>query len=80
MKILLRILFVIFIIWMFVGGYLEYTKHPKGPIVMGLGVLFLSFVLMPTFIYWRYRRKYKKYIIKDDLFFSNKEKKDPVSN
>ena len=29
---------------MFVGGYLEYTKHPKGPIVMGLGVLFLSFV------------------------------------
>ena len=78
MKILLRILFLIFIVWMLVGGYLEYTKHPKGPIVMGLGVLFLSFVLMPTFIYWRYRHgKYKKYIIKDDLFFSNKEKKDP---
>jgi hypothetical protein len=55
---------------MAIGGYLEYTEHPKGPVVMGLGVLYLSFILMPTFIYWRYSNgKYKKYIIKDDLFF-----------
>lgn len=61
---------------MSVGGYLEYTQHPKGPIVMGLGVLYLSFVLMPVFIYWRYRHgKYKKYIIKDDLFFPKGDKK-----
>lgn len=76
MKILLRILFVVFLVWMAIGGYLEYTEHPKGPVVMGLGVLFLSFILMPTFIYWRYRDgKYKKYIIKDDLFFPKKEQK-----
>lgn len=41
---------------------------------MGLGVLFLSFILMPVFIYWRYRHgKYKKYVIKDDLFFPKKD-------
>tara|TARA_R110000787_G_scaffold91628_1_gene193003 strand:+ start:4782 stop:4970 length:189 start_codon:yes stop_codon:yes gene_type:complete len=51
---------------MAVGGYLEYTKHPKGPIVMGLGVMYLSFIFMPMFIYWRYKDgKYKKYIIND---------------
>ena len=51
---------------MSVGGYLEYTEHPKGKIVMGLGVLYLSFILMPIFIYWRYKDgKYKKYILND---------------
>ena len=70
MKLLLKILFIIFLLWMIIGGYLEYIEHSKGPIVMGLGVLFLSFILMPIFIYYRYREgKYKKYIIKDDLFF-----------
>jgi len=75
MKKLLKILFIIFILWMAIGGYLEYNNHEKGPIVMGLGVLYLSFILMPIFIYWRYRDgKYKKYVIKDDLFFPKKEK------
>lgn len=74
MKKLVLVLFVIFFVWMSIGGYLEYTEHPKGPIVMGLGVLFLSFILMPVFIYWRYRHgKYKKYVIKDDLFFPKKD-------
>jgi hypothetical protein len=51
---------------MSVGGYLEYTEHPKGKIVMGLGVLYMSFILMPIFIYWRYKDgKYKKYILND---------------
>lgn len=75
MKILLKILFFVFLFWMIIGGYLEYTEHPKGSIVVGLGVLFLSFILMPLFIYYRYKGgKYKKYIIKDDLFFPKKEK------
>lgn len=77
MGFLLRILFAIFVLWMSVGGYLEYTEHPKGSTVVGLGVLFLSFVLMPMFIYWRYRHgKYKKYVIEDDLFFQKRKKKD----
>ena len=77
MKNLLKILFVVFALWMSIGGYLEYTEHPKGKVVMGLGVLYLSFILMPIFIYWRYKDgKYKKYVIKDDLFFPKKNQKD----
>jgi hypothetical protein len=66
MKLALKILFIIFVFWMFLGGYLEYINHSKGPIVMGLGVMYLSFIFMPIFIYWRYKDgKYKKYIIND---------------
>jgi hypothetical protein len=66
MKLALKILFIIFILWMLLGGYLEYINHSKGPIVMGLGVMYLSFIFMPIFIYWRYKDgKYKKYIIND---------------
>ena len=66
MKLALKILFFIFVLWMFLGGYLEYINHSKGPIVMGLGVMYLSFIFMPIFIYWRYKDgKYKKYIIND---------------
>lgn len=76
MKLLLKILFIVFILWMAVGGYLEYSEHPKGKVVVGLGVLYLSFILMPLFIYYRYRDgKYKKYVIKDDLFFPKNEEK-----
>ena len=67
MKLLVKILFIIFIVWMCVGGYLLQTEHPKAQIVMGLGVFFMSFILMPVFIYHRYRDgKYKKYQINDE--------------
>lgn len=66
MRTLLKILFIIFVVWMCVGGYLLNTEHPKAQIVMGLGVFFLSFLLMPIFIYHRYRNgKYKKYQLND---------------
>jgi quinol-cytochrome oxidoreductase complex cytochrome b subunit len=67
MKLLLKILFIIFIIWMCVGTYFIQKEHPKAQIIMGLGVFYLSFLLMPVFIYYRYRDgKYKKYIINDE--------------
>ena len=67
MKILLKILFVVFIVWMIIGAYLLNTEHPKAQIVMGLGVLFMSFILMPIFIYYRYKDgKYKKYVINNN--------------
>lgn len=66
MKTLLKALFIIFVIWMCVGIYLVQTEHPKAQIVMGLGIFFLSFLLMPVFIYYRYRDgKYKKYQFND---------------
>ena len=73
----LKILFIIFLIWMAIGGYLEYTEHPKGPIVMGLGVMYLSFIFMPIFIYWRYKDgKYKKYIINDKTLLGKMKEDD----
>jgi uncharacterized membrane protein (DUF485 family) len=64
MKTALKILFIIFIVWMCVGVYLVKTEYPKAKIIMGFGVFYLSFVLMPLFIYYRYRDgKYKKYVI-----------------
>lgn len=70
MKFVLTFFFIVFLIWMSIGGYLEYTGHPKGPIVVGLGVMYLSFIWMPIFIYWRYKDgKYKKYIIRDTTLF-----------
>ncbi len=67
MKLALKILFVVFIAWMVTGFSLIKMEHPKAQIVMGLGVLFLAFILMPLFIYYRYKDgKYQKYIINDD--------------
>ncbi|CAA0149249.1 hypothetical protein [Tenacibaculum maritimum] len=66
MKIIIKILFIIFILWMALGGYLLNVEHPKGQIIMGLGVLYMAFILMPIFIYYRYKDgKYKKYILND---------------
>ncbi len=70
MKTLLKILFIIFLLWMITGAYLLNTEHPKSQIVMGLGVMYMSFILMPIFIYYRYKDgKYKKYVME------NKDKK-----
>lgn len=67
MKLALKIMFVIFIAWMITGAYLINTEHEKAQVVMGLGVLYLSFIFMPLFIYYRYKDgKYKKYIINDE--------------
>lgn len=67
MRIFIRILFVIFIVWFAIGVYVINTEHEKAQIIMGLGVLYFSFILMPIFIYDRYKDgKYKKYIINDD--------------
>ncbi|CAL2102360.1 conserved protein of unknown function [Tenacibaculum sp. 190130A14a] len=71
MKTVLKILFIIFLLWMVTGAYLLNTEHPKARIVMGLGVLYMAFILMPIFIYHRYKDgKYKKYIINNN---SNKK-------
>ena len=67
MEKLLKILFITFLIWVAVGGYLINTEHEKAQIVMGLSILFLSFIFMPLFIYHRYKDgKYKKYILNDE--------------
>lgn len=67
MKLALKIMFIVFLIWMIIGAVLVNSEHEKAEVVMGLGILFLSFLFMPLFIYHRYKDgKYKKYIINDD--------------
>lgn len=77
MKIALKIMFIVFLVWMFIGIYLINTQHEKAEIVMGLGVFYFSFLFMPFFIYYRYRDgKYKKYILNDEKLmkaFRNQE-------
>ncbi|WP_188597873.1 hypothetical protein [Polaribacter pacificus] len=74
MKLLLKIMFIVFVVWMSTGAYLIKTEHPKAEIVMGLGVLYLSFIVMPVFIYHRYKDgKYKKYILDDEKIKAWKE-------
>ncbi len=65
MKLLLKILFAIFLITLIVGFYLKYfTNYEKADAIIGLDILFLSFILMPLFIYHRHRLgKYKKYVL-----------------
>jgi len=66
MKKIVIVLFVVFLIWMAVGAYLLGVEHEKAKIVMGLGVFFMAFILMPVFIYIRYKDgRYKKYILND---------------
>ena len=67
MKKFVVVLFVIFLLWMAIGAYLLHIEYEKAQVVMGLGVLFMTFILMPVFIYYRYRDgKYKKYILNDE--------------
>ena len=62
---------------MTIGIYLINTNHEKAQVVMGLGVLFLFFIFMPMFIYYRYKDgKYKKYILNDEKILSAFKKQD----
>ena len=46
------------------GGYLNLIGNSFYDVVIGIDILFLSFILMPLFIYYRYKKgKYKKYVI-----------------
>ncbi len=64
MKIVLKIFFFIFIGGLIAGLYLKNSNHPKAEIILGVDIIFLSFVLMPLFIFYRYRNgKYKKYVL-----------------
>lgn len=77
MKLVLKILFIIFILWMSIGIFLLKTEHPKAEIVMGLGVFYLSFLLMPIFIYYRYKDgRYKKYQLNDQKLKELMKNKD----
>ncbi len=58
MKRLLQILLFINLLWFGYGLYLQYVTHDKFYAkIMGSGVLFMVFILLPLFLYHRYKGK-----------------------
>jgi len=58
MKRIIQIVFIINLAVFFYGIYLQYVTHDRlYAKVMGSGVLLLVFVLMPLFLYDRYKDK-----------------------
>lgn len=57
MKYFLKTLFVVVIIALIIGYYLKSNGNQNGEIIIGISVLVTAFILMPTFIYYRYKDK-----------------------
>lgn len=64
MKLAVRIVLAIILLDFGIGFYLLNHEHPKGNIIVGIGVLAFAFVLMPLFLYQRYKgKKLKDYTL-----------------
>ena len=57
MKTVLRILLVIVVGFIVFGYALNYLNDGEGEKFIGIGILMLTFILMPLFIYHRYKNK-----------------------
>ena len=67
MKLLVKIVLITIILLVSVGYYFKNTDNPKGEVLIGIGILSTAFVLMPLFIYSRYReKKLKSFIYKHE--------------
>ncbi|MFC4738636.1 hypothetical protein ACFO3U_01375 [Flavobacterium ponti] len=73
MKYLVRILFLIVVGFVAFGYFYKNNGNNEGDKWIGIGVLILAFVLMPVFIYHRYRNKKLKDF---ELNFNLKEEED----
>jgi predicted permease len=71
MKYVLRILLFSFFALIAYGYYLKNNGLAGGDKWVGFGVLLLTFVLMPLFIFHRYRKKNVK-----DYILKNQQKKE----
>lgn len=68
MKYLIRILFLVVVSLVSFGYYLKNSgNHPAGDKWVGVGILAASFVLMPLFIYHRWKgKKVKDYMLTEE--------------
>lgn len=57
MKFVIIFVFILSLGMLATGFYLKNLGDANGEIVIGLGVLMVAFILMPLFIYHRYRNK-----------------------
>ncbi|MBG6133209.1 hypothetical protein IWQ47_004617 [Aquimarina sp. EL_43] len=68
MKYIIRILFIAIIILICVGYYFKNSgDHNTGDKLVGIGILASSFILMPLFIYHRWKnKKIKDYMLTEE--------------
>jgi len=57
MKYILGFLFIFILALLGVGFYVKATDFKNGEVIIGLAVLLIAFVLMPLFIFHRYKNK-----------------------
>ncbi|MCF6213406.1 MAG: hypothetical protein L3J45_05205 [Flavobacteriaceae bacterium] len=67
MKTLLKFLVVAEIGLLILGFYIKETNVQKGDFIIGIGVLILAFVILPFFLYTRYKdKKLSEYMFPKD--------------
>ncbi|WP_298541820.1 hypothetical protein [uncultured Aquimarina sp.] len=83
MKYLIRILFIVVVILVAIGYYHKNSgDHTNGDKWVGIGILGATFILMPLFIYHRWKnKKVKDYMLTEENLkkmrdFNTKEKSD----
>lgn len=75
MKYIIRILFFLFVGFVSFGYYHKNSGNTEGDKWVGIGILIMALVLMPLFVYHRYKGKdLNKYKFKLDNLEENKEK------
>ncbi len=57
MKIFIRVLVFIVLGILSIGFYMQYKEMPQAEKIIGIGVLLIVLVLLPAFLYHRYRNK-----------------------
>jgi len=68
----IRLLLFILLVDLGIGFYLLSQDYSKGNLVVGIGVLVFAFVLLPLFLYHRYKNK------KWEDYTLDKEKMDKI--
>ena len=77
MKTVLRIVLIIIVVIVAFGFYTNYNTEGEGEKLIGIGVLMFAFVLMPLFIYHRYKgRDLSNYSLDNMLNEIEKNKKE----
>ena len=67
MKLLVKIILIAIMSLIAVGYYFKNTNNPKGEVFIGIGIMSIVFILMPLFLYSRYRdKKMTSFIYKHD--------------
>ncbi len=68
MKHFIKILFTIVVVLISIGYYFKNTgDHSLGDKLVGIGILTASFILMPFFIYYRWKNKnVKDYMLTEE--------------